>query len=87
MHYCAAMTNQEQQQPQTKLLALFVAGINARNSRWRVPSERTEIKRLSVPAAFASHEESAGQSAQKAGNSDLPPILSFLCRRGGSRQI
>jgi hypothetical protein len=43
MHCCAAMTNQEQQQSQTKLLALFVAGINARNSRRQVPSEPIEI--------------------------------------------
>jgi hypothetical protein len=87
MHCCAAMTNQEQQQSQTKLLALFVAGINARNSRRQVPSEPTEIRRLSVHAALAPHDGSARQSAQKVGNSKLSPLSSFLCRHDGMRQI
>jgi hypothetical protein len=81
------MTNQEQQQSQTKLLALFVPGINARNSRRRVPSEPTEIKPLSVHAALASREESAGQSAQKAGNSDLSTLSSLSAGMVAVRQI
>jgi hypothetical protein len=46
------MTNQEQQQPQIKLLALFAVGINARNSRRRVPSPCQLNRRKSNSCQF-----------------------------------
>jgi hypothetical protein len=80
MHCCAAMTNQEQQQSQTKLLALFVPGINARNSRSQVPSEPTEIDcpecHAAVPLRDASkqplHKKSAIRVSKVAGDAAEP---------------